>query len=530
VLFALGVLLTWAGLNNEDATPFNIGVSLVILAVVPLLQWLRAGDRVAFTAPALVLLVWWMLPADTWDFLLPEMSADFNIFVASGLIMVTAATWVIMFNSDLLLRPVVVAAGGVRALAPVVKTAVSYPLTNRFRTGMTLAMFTLVVGAVTTTAFTDATDNIETYGGGFDIRAETVRVNPIPDLQAEIVESDQLDESQFDVIANQSLVAVEARQVDTDNEFADYALRGLDDTFLDNTTYGFAAFAEGYGSPEEVWAALRSNPGLAVVDGLPVPRRANFGVGAPEADFQLEGFYVEDETFDPIDVEVRDPITGNNTTVTVIAVLTDIVPISMIGISTSQQLVNDVFPEQSTPTAHLIRLDEGADAELVADTLESEFLQNGMEAVVLQEELDDFVAVSRTFNYIVEGFLGLGLIVGVAALGVISARSVVERRHEIGVMRAIGFERERVQISFLLESCMVALVGIVVGTLMGIVISFNIIRDTKSQPGWATLDYSVPWLGLALIYAVVLIAALVTVYLPARRASNVYPAEALRYE
>jgi putative ABC transport system permease protein len=45
---------------------------------------------------------------------------------------------------------------------------------------------------------------------------------------------------------------------------------------------------------------------------------------------------------------------------------------------------------------------------------------------------------------------------------------VVERRHEIGVMRAIGFERERVQLSFLIESCMVAVVGIAVGGTLGL--------------------------------------------------------------
>ena len=41
--------------------------------------------------------------------------------------------------------------------------------------------------------------------------------------------------------------------------------------------------------------------------------------------------------------------------------------------------------------------------------------------------------------------MGLGLVVGVAALGVISARSVVERRQQIGVLRAIGFRRRMVQ-------------------------------------------------------------------------------------
>jgi putative ABC transport system permease protein len=41
--------------------------------------------------------------------------------------------------------------------------------------------------------------------------------------------------------------------------------------------------------------------------------------------------------------------------------------------------------------------------------------------------------------------MALGLIVGVAALGVISARSVVERRQQIGVLRAVGFRRGMVQ-------------------------------------------------------------------------------------
>jgi putative ABC transport system permease protein len=202
----------------------------------------------------------------------------------------------------------------------------------------------------------------------------------------------------------------------------------------------------------------------------------------------------------------------------------------MIGLTTSQRLVERAFPAESQPNAHLIRLQPGADARQVADSMESVFLQNGMEAVVLREELDDVLAVNRTFNYVVEGFLGLGLIVGVAALGVISARSVVERRHEIGVMRAIGFERARVELSFLIESAMVALVGIAVGSALGIAVGFNVIRDIKSQPSWERLDYSVPWLALGIIFAIVLIAALVTAYVPARQASRVYPAEALRYE
>jgi putative ABC transport system permease protein len=535
VFLSLGAVLTYAGLSSEQATPFNLGVSLVIIAAIPLLRWLGLNDRTAFSLPGIVLLVWWLLPFSTFDFLLPEMSADFNLFISSGLIAVTAATWIVMYNSDLLLGPVMRAIGVARGLAPTVKTAISYPLTNRFRTGMTLAMFmlvvfTLVVGAVTTSAFTNAYDDVQIYGGGFDIRAETVRVNPVTDMRAAVDSASGLNADEFEVIADQSLVAVEARQTGTDNEFAAYPLRGLDDEFFDATTYGMAAIGDGYDTPETVWQAVKETPGLAVVDGLPAPRRQQYDFGGAEIDFSLEGFWVEDGRFAPFDVEIRDPITGNGTSLTVIGVLQDVVPEFMIGLSTSQSVVQGRFPEQAQPNAHLIRLSSGTDPATVSDALESEYLQNGMEAAVLEEELQDLLAVNRAFNYVIEGFLGLGLIVGVAALGVISARAVVERRHEIGVMRAIGFERERVQLSFLIESCMVAVVGIVVGGALGIIVAFNVIRDSRSQPSWQNLDYSVPWFALGIIFGIVLVAALFTAYLPARQASRVYPAEALRYE
>jgi hypothetical protein len=74
---------------------------------------------------------------------------------------------------------------------------------------MTLAMFmlvvfTLVVGAVTTNAFTNAYDDVEIYGGGFDIRAETVRVNPVADMRAAVDSASGLNAEEFEVIAAQS--------------------------------------------------------------------------------------------------------------------------------------------------------------------------------------------------------------------------------------------------------------------------------------------------------------------------------------
>jgi putative ABC transport system permease protein len=401
--------------------------------------------------------------------------------------------------------------------------------------GVTLAMFTLVVftlvtGTTTVTAFTNAFNDVETYGGGFDVRATALRTNPVNNMREAVQQSPDLNAADFESISSQSLALIEAQQIGTNADFEAYALRGLDDEFLEENSFEFAATAPGYSTAKEVWAALKADPQLAVIDAVVVPHRDNFGLAAGLPDFKLEGFYLEDETFSPVPVEVRDPRTGQSTTVTVIAVLKDVAPPFMVGLSTSQALLDSTFSDQAQPANYLYRLRDGVDPEQAAADLEAAFFANGLEAKALSDELGDLVETNRLFNYILQGFMGLGLVVGVAALGVVSARSVVERRHEIGVMRAIGFERSTVQLSFLFESSFIAIVGILCGTALALVVAFNVIADSANQPSWEAIEFSVPWLNLGVIFIVVYGAALLTSYLPAVQASRVYPAQALRYE
>ena len=134
------------------------------------------------------------------------------------------------------------------------------------------------------------------------------------------------------------------------------------------------------------------------------------------------------------------------------------------------------------------------------------------------------------FLRLIEGFMLLGLVVGVAALGVIAARSVVERRQQIGVLRSIGFQAQTVRLGLLLESGFLALTSIIVGSALGLALAYNVIDDAHRQATWPGVHLVVPWMNLSVIFLIVMIVALATTLLPARRASRVYPAEALRYQ
>jgi putative ABC transport system permease protein len=530
---ALGALLVYSGMSGDQATPLDLGVSLILMSLVPLLRLAGVPERLAFTACGSAVVVFLMLPWRWQEAVFGQLGGNFSTWIVAGLLIVIGAVWVIVFNADLLLGAVMSVFGRIKSLAPVLRMSMAYPLRARFRTGTTLAMFTLVVftlvtGSAANGSFVHAI-GVDDFGGGFQVRAGTVGAAPITDMATALTSAPGIRRADIPYVGSQSVLAVQAKQLGTGRGYEDYLVRGLDSSFLEHTTFGFGQIARGYGSAQEVWKALRTHPGLAVVDSTVVPRRDNFGFEAAP-DFALSGFLYEEGTLDPIPIEVLDKQTGRTKKLTVIAILKDTAPVEMAGITTSEETLAAAFPGRAEPTIHYFGLAPGVDPEDTAAKLESAFLKNGLDAQSIQEVVDDTVAASMTFNRLIQGFLGLGLLVGVAALGVISARAVVERRQQIGVMRAIGFRRGMVQTAFLLESSFVALTAIVVGTALGLLLAWNIIDDTRQQPSWSGMSLYVPWVNLLIIFVVVYVVALAATLLPALRASRIRPAEALRYQ
>jgi len=172
---------------------------------------------------------------------------------------------------------------------------------------------------------------------------------------------------------------------------------------------------------------------------------------------------------------------------------------------------------------------EGADAQTVARELERAFLSSGLDATIMAESFAAGQSVTRGILQLFQGFMALGLLVGIAALGVISSRTVVERRQQVGMLRAIGYQARMVAFSFLLESSFIALTGILIGAIAGLILGQNMVAIFFTDLTPET-NFTLPWLQIGVILLLAYGFSLLTTILPAYQAAKIYPAEALRYE
>lgn len=532
VLFIIGSVSVLTSFPFKQASPLYLGVSLIIIGLALLLRWFGLGARLTFSFAGIALLVWSLLPVGILEPFLGEMKLGIEMFFFSGVMMVLGAVWLVVYNLNLLFDGLTTVFGRLRRTAPALKTAIAHAADNRTRTGLTVAMFSLVIFTITfmstvITANAPLFEDVDSFSGGYDIRGTVSYNNPIPDIHEAVANADGLDADDFEAIASQSTISSEVRQPGAATEdWTQYPVHGVDDVYIDTNGFEFATLAEGYSTAREVWQALKENPGLAVISADAVPSRSQFAVVIGRPEFRLEGVYQEDEVMSPIELEARERTTGSNVALTIVGVIR---PTTFnAGVYTSQRTLSQAMPFAIIPTTYLFKLRTGVDATATAQAIESEFLVNGMEARSIKEILDEASEMNFTMNSLLQAFMSLGLVVGIAALGVISTRAVVERRHEIGVLRAIGWQRGMVQLSFLLESSIVALLGIVIGVALALSLSYNVIDFMKAE--LEGLEFQIPWLQTFVIAAVAYCASLLMTFFPAWRASKIYPAEALRYE
>src|SRR5216110_3387666 len=485
----------------------------------------RGHARAALTIASAFNLVWILVPVG----LLNQQTDNVSIaFVMTGIILVGSAILIAVFNVSEALRSLLRRANRGRG-RPVLSTAVSYPAEKRFRTGMTVAMFALILFMVTLISMVQGlqASSLDTFvrqqSGGYDVIAYTTSYGEIPNFRQMLQQnfSDRLFLGGWSGVSSASVLPAKVQSVGGNRSY-DYTLWGVDNFLLRSNGYGFTSFLPSYvnestglredlTSRESVWLSLRYNHSLAIVDRSAagpnqfVPDESRLRVVPGDRIRALDG-------------------AGHTVDLTIVGVLEQALQFTS-GVFVDQDVVRAVFSAQERYTAYFFQMDPTADIGAFRADLERVFFPYGLQTIDIREEIGRAFDASQQVLTLMEAYLGIGLLVGIAGLAVITLRAVVERRTQIGALRAIGFTRRMVLYVFLLEIALIAVLGVGIGVALGIVFAYKVYLVYFAD----IIVFSIPWDRLLLIVGVASIAAITSTAQPAIRASRIPPAEALRY-
>ncbi|WP_018025020.1 ABC transporter permease [Corynebacterium ulceribovis] len=196
----------------------------------------------------------------------------------------------------------------------------------------------------------------------------------------------------------------------------------------------------------------------------------------------------------------------------------------------SEQLVDSISkdPRMKYTLMAYVFYDEGVNAGQQRSTIEDAVGEFLVVKVLTMDELKDASASQvNQMLAIIYGLLALAIII--AILGIINtlALSVIERRQEIGMLRAVGMQRGQVRIMIILESVQISIFGAIIGLLTGLGLGWCFVKILADDG----LDkIVVPWDTLGTVLAASVLVGILAALWPAFKASRAKPLDAITDE
>ncbi len=140
-----------------------------------------------------------------------------------------------------------------------------------------------------------------------------------------------------------------------------------------------------------------------------------------------------------------------------------------------------------------------------------------------QDILNTASSITGTFTSLLSGIAAISLLVGGIGIMNIMLVTVTERTREIGLRKALGAKKKTITFQFLAESIMLTFTGGMIGMILGILASYIISRLLNSL-------FIISPSAIILAFAVSAAIGILFGWYPAKKASDLQPIEALRYE
>ena len=113
-----------------------------------------------------------------------------------------------------------------------------------------------------------------------------------------------------------------------------------------------------------------------------------------------------------------------------------------------------LFPEQEGYRFFLIDTPAGAESSVVAATLEDRLSDFGFDVVPTSERLANFHRVENTYLSTFQMLGGLGLLLGTLGMAAVLLRNVLERRRELALLRAVGYNSSHFTLMVVAENAL----------------------------------------------------------------------------
>ena len=483
----------------------------------------------------------WTLALAPIDPLRQQMDPNELAFIVLGLLQVFAGVLVLTSIAPQVVGWLAKRSWITRRTGPVGSVALAHPLAHPVRTAVVMGMFSITMFSVVVLAgYTEqfdtySSDFVEEAEGEFELLLTSTRSQPI-DLDSDPMAWGINHTAMANVDGVGGVYRSPVHLQDAEGERMPYLLRGVDDGFIRHGGLPLHAWDKSLGnSSNEAWNSMGVFENIVFLD-------ASFGLESS----------ADGTTLVPLQFSIGDSILlidfsnpKNTREMTVGGFLKQSSYIFSPGVWMNGEVVAEQFngkmtrmyvsvspdarPSADHESQSLPPQGKSVDVREAASELESvldvELASKNINVQTVADEISIIQSLVLAILSLFEGYLALGLLVGIAGIGVVTVRNVSERRATIGMLRAVGFRQRHVLRLFSIEVSWVALLGMLNGFVIGYGFHVVLYKAVWEAEGAV---FTFPWTSTLGLFFVGWIIVLITTFLPVRQASKIPPSAALR--